>query len=93
MPLIIEIKDVVKPKLTLRVNGQHAIKLPPALPKERMQQLIEFAKYIIGIADVKQTLRGQFERNSIMLHACNNKNAKVYFFQENGWVTDYSKKD
>jgi hypothetical protein len=46
MPLIIEMKDVVKPKLTLRVDGNHSIKLPPSLPAERMQQLIEFAKFI-----------------------------------------------
>jgi hypothetical protein len=89
MPLIIEMKDVVKPKLTLRVDGNHSIKLPPSLPAERMQQLIEFAKFIIGVADVKQTLRGVFEGNGILLHGGKNKGAKMYHFQENGWVSKF----
>lgn len=91
--LHVEIKDIKKPKLTLRVNGDHAIKLPPSLPAERKEQLIAFAEFIISIADVKQTLRGQFEKSGIMLHSGNNTKAKMYYFQENGWVTDYSTKN
>ena len=89
MPLIIEMKEVIKPKLTLRVNGQHTIKLPPKLPSERMVQLIEFSKFIISVVKVKKTLRGTFECNGILLHGGNNE-AKMYHFQENGWVTDFS---
>lgn len=92
MPLTIEIKEIVKPKLTLRVDGNHIIKLPPKLPSERMVQLIEFSRFIISVAEIKQTLRGQFELNGILLHA-GKKEAKMYHFQENGWVTDFSEKD